>query len=274
MPVFTKLMINIKTERELEIMKKGGKILSDVMLALCIAAKPGVSELELDALAQKLIEERGAEPGFKKVEGYNNSICTSVNDVSVHGIPTKYKLKEGDVLGIDCGVYYKGLHTDMAETIQIKSQISNLPPKARLAKGGKSKNSEIGKFLEAGKYALAEAIKKAKTGNHIGDISNTIQSIVEAKNHYSVVRSLVGHGVGRQLHEEPEVPGYLSSEVGKTPLLKEGMTIAIEVIYNMGKLDLTLDKDGWTLKTKDGSLAGLFERSVAITKNGPVILTA
>jgi methionyl aminopeptidase len=257
-------MINIKTQEEIEIMKTGGKILAESLWEVISYIKPGVSELELDALAEKLILQKGGEPGFKKVPDYKHTICISTNDVVVHGIPTDYKLKEGDVVGIDCGVFYKGFHTDMSETIRVKSQTSNL----------KSQKDEVDKFLEVGKKALNEAIKQATLGSHIGDISKTIQTIVEAQNGYSVVRSLVGHGVGKDLHEDPEVPGFLSERIEKTPLLKIGMVIAIEVIYNMGDHELVFaNEDGWTLKTEDGSLSGLFERTLAITENGPLTLT-
>ncbi|OGH07138.1 MAG: type I methionyl aminopeptidase [Candidatus Levybacteria bacterium RBG_13_35_9] len=255
-------MINIKTPQEIKIMHKGGKILSEVMAQILKNINAGVSELEIDALAENLIKEKGAEPGFKKVDGYNHAICISTNDVSVHGIPAGYKFKKGDVVGVDCGVYYQGFHTDMSETVKVSNKILNI----------KNKKDEVDKFLETGKKALSEAINQAKIGNNIGDISKTIQEIVEGSG-YSVVRTLVGHGVGKQLHEDPEVPGFLSEPIEKTPKLAQGMVIAIEVIYNMGKPDLKLDKDGWTLRTEDGSLAGLYERTVAITKNGPLILT-
>jgi methionyl aminopeptidase len=251
-------MINIKSEKEIEIMKTGGKILSDVMWELVKNVKAGVSELELDALAEKLIRQKGGEPGFKRVDGYKYTICISTNDVVVHGIPTDYKFKEGDIVGIDCGVYYQGFHTDMSETGRV---------------GEKIKNDSIDEFLFTGKDALLKGIEEAKIGNNIGNISKSIQDIVEGKG-YSIVRSLVGHGVGRDLHEEPEVPGYLIDTIEETPKLTEGMVIAIEVIYNMGDSELVYaNKDGWTLKTKDGSLSGLFERTVAITTNGPLVLT-
>lgn len=250
-------MINIKTHEQLEIMTKGGEILAFTMREIEKVIKEGVSELEIDAMAEKLIREQGGESGFKKVQGYKHTICVSTNEVVVHGIPTGYKFKSGDVVGIDCGVFYKGFHTDMSETFVI----------------GGSASSEVSKFLETGKLALQKGIEQAVLGNHIGNISKTIQDIVEGKG-YSIVRSLVGHGVGRDLHEDPEVPGYLNGKVEKTPLLKEGMVIAIEIIYNMGSSELVFaNKDGWTLKTEDGSLSGLYERTVAITKNGPKILT-
>ena len=260
-------MIDIKTPQEIKVMQKGGRILSEVMAQILKEINVGVSELEIDTLADELIRKKGAEPGFKKVDGYKHAICISTNDVSVHGIPTDYKFKTNDVVGIDMGVFYKGFHTDMSET----RRVSELKTQNSKLKTNKNDN-DIDIFLETGKKALNEAIKQAKVGNHIGDISKTIQDIVEDRG-YSVVRTLVGHGVGRQLHEDPEIPGFLSEPIEKTPLLKEGMTIAIEVIYNMGGPDLKLDKDGWTLRTEDGSLAGLYERTIAVTKNGPQILT-
>jgi len=251
-------MIKIKSKEELEIMQESGRMLSETLWEVLKAVKPGVSELELDALAEKLIREKGGEPGFQKVPGYKHTTCMSTNDVVVHGIPSEYRLKEGDIIGIDCGVFYKGFHTDMAETVKVSTQ----------------KSEDIDKFLEVGKEALEAGIRKARLGNHVGDISKTIQDIVEVRNGYSIVRSLVGHGVGRDLHEEPEVPGYLIGKIDKTPLLREGMVIAVEVIYNMGGPELVFaNKDGWTLATEDGSLAGLFERSLTITKDGPLILT-
>lgn len=258
--------MSIKTDKEIRTMVEGGRILAEVLNEVLKQIKPGVSELELDRLAEKLIREKNAEPGFKKVKGYKHSICVSTNDVVVHGVPTSYRLKEGDVIGIDCGVYYKGFHTDMAETRRVSTinnqQITN------------NKKNEIDKFLETGKRALGEAIKQAKVGNRVGHISKTTQEIVEGAG-YSVVRTLVGHGVGRKLHEEPEVPGFLAGSISKTPMLLEGMTLAIEVIYNMGRSEVVYaNNDGWTIKTKDGSLSAVFEKTIVITKEGSRVLTA
>lgn len=255
-------MIHIKTPKEIEIMAAGGKILSETLFAVMNAAKPGVSEKELDQMAEKFIRGKGGEPGFMKVQGYKHTVCMSTNDVVVHGVPTGYALQPGDIVGIDCGVFYKGFHTDMSETKIVSNPKSQIPNHDK---------KEL--FLLTGKRALEQAIKVAKAGNHIGDISRTIQTIVEGAG-YSIVRGLVGHGVGRNLHEEPEVPGFLSGSIVKTPLLKEGMVIAIEIIYNMGGKDVVYSsQDGWTIRTADKSLSGLFERTVAITKNGPRILT-
>src|SRR5258706_12701178 len=249
-------MIPIKTPQEIKIMEKGGKILAEALQEGLDYAKPGISELDLDHLAEELIIKQGGEPGFKRVEGYKHTICISTNDVVVHGIPTNYKLKEGDIVGIDCGVFLEGFHTDMSETIRIRN----------VELGIKDSNDRVDKFLDTGKNALELAIQQVKPGNHIGHISKTIQMIVEGGG-YSVVRELIGHGVGRELHEDPEVPGYLSGKIDNTPLLKEGMVIAVEIIYNMGRKEVVYSgKDDWTIKTKDGSLSGLFERTVAVTK--------
>lgn len=259
------MKIHLKTPKEIESMKKGGKILSDVMWEILKHVKPGVSELEIDALAEKLILQKGGKPGFKAVRGYHHTICASTNDVVVHGIPTSYRLQEGDVFGIDCGVLFDGFHTDMAETIIVpstKSQVLN------------PKNKEVVKFLETGKHALEEALKQVKPGNRIGHISQVIQQIVEKDGGYGVTRELIGHGVGKKLHEDPPVPGYLSRRLEKTPLLVEGMVIAVEVIYNMGKKEIAFaGTDDWTIKSRDGSISGLFERTVAITSSGHRILT-
>ena len=264
-------MINIKNDKQIEDMRHGGKILAEVLLEVLKHAKPGVSELELDKLAEELIIKKGGEPGFKRVDGYNHTICISINSVVVHGIPTNYKIKEGDVVGIDCGVLYNGLNTDMAETIYVKSQKSKVLVKGQSSSGRKS--SEIDKFLETGKRALDEGIRQARVGNRVGHISKAIQSIVEGEG-YSVVESLVGHGVGEDLHEDPEVPGFLSGDINGTPLLKENMTIAVEVIYNMGGKDVVYrGDDNWTISTADNSISGLFERTIVITKRGPVFLT-
>lgn len=250
-------MIDTKTPEEIEIMKVGGKMLADTLFEVLDKARPGMTEIEVDAMADRLISEKGGEAAFKKVKGYHHATCISTNNVVVHGIPSDYKFKDGDVLGVDCGVFYKGFYTDMSQSIIV----------------GKSENPEVEKFIKVGKEALDEAVKVAVLGNRIGHISQKIQEIVE-ENGYSVVRSLIGHGVGRELHEEPEVPGYLNKKIEKTPLLKPGMTIAVEVIYNMGRFEVSYpNDDGWTIATSDGKLSGLFEITIAITEKGPLILT-
>lgn len=244
-------------DEKIKKMTHAGKILGDVLEKVCQSVKPGITEIELDQLAEKLIKERGGESGFKKVPGYNHTICVSTNDVVVHGIPKKRELKEGDIIGIDCGVYFEGYHTDMAETVVV----------------GKTDNEHVLDFLRVGKESLFNAIKEAKPHNRVGNISKAMQDGIEG-NGFSIVRTLVGHGVGKELHEEPEIPGYLYGKIEKTPLLKVGMTIAVEVIYNMGTKEVVYDgSDDWTIATRDGSLSGLFERSLLITENGPKLLT-
>ena len=259
-------MIDYKTPEEIEIMKAGGKILSDVLWEVLASVKPGVSELDVERLADRLITEKGGEAAFKRVKGYKHATCISTNNVVVHGIPSDYKYQDGDIAGIDCGVFYKGFNTDMSETIRVSAD-----GRWQTANG---KKDEIDKFLETGKRALEAGISQARIGNRIGHISKTIQDIVEKEGGYGVVRALIGHGVGKELHEEPEVPGYLAKKIEKTLLLKEGMTIAVEVIYNMGGHEVSyLSDDDWTISSSDGSLSGLFERTIAITKDGPLILT-
>jgi methionyl aminopeptidase len=241
-------------------MRRGGKILSEVLWEVMDAVKPGVTEIEIDALADRLITEKGGEAAFKRVRGYKYATCISTNNVVVHGIPSNYKLQEGDLIGVDCGVYYEGFNTDMSHSKRVSASKSR-------------KADEIDVFLAIGEKALSLAIKQATVGSHIGSISKMIQETIEGGG-YSVVRSLIGHGVGKQLHEDPEVPGFLDGKIEKTPILKSGMTIAIEVIYNMGEADVSFyNRDGWTIGTADGSLSGLYERTVAITQNGTEILT-
>lgn len=266
----TKNMVDIKTPEQVETMAKGGKILAEVLFAVMKQVKPGVSELEIDTLAEKMIKERGGEPGFKKVPGYRHTICACTNDVVVHGIPSEYRFKAGDVVCIDCGVFYGGFHTDMAETVIVQDEKQTVTRST-----GSGQDNEKEKFLNIGKRALEEGIAQAVVGNRIGHISKVIQDIVEKEAGYSIVRTLIGHGVGRELHEDPEVPGFLDRKIEQTPLLKEGMTIAVEVIYNMGGSDVVYaGTDDWSIKSADGSLSAVFERSIAITKNGPQVLTA
>jgi len=250
-------MIPIKSKKEIAIMERAGKILAEVLLATIDQIKPGISEIELDEFAEKLILQKGGEPGFKKVPGYKHTLCIATNDVVVHGIPTKNILQEGDIIGLDCGVFLEGFHTDMAETVSVTPA-----------------SAGVDRFLRIGKQAMWDGIAQVKPGNRIGHISYAIQQKVEKEGGYSVTRSLIGHGVGRELHEEPEVPGFLLGPIAKTPHLKPGMTIAVEVIYTMGKPEVVYaGMDNWTIKSKDGSLAGLFERTVLVTENGHKILT-
>jgi methionyl aminopeptidase len=244
-------MIHLKTPQEIGLMRESGIIAASALKNVISEVKVGVTLLELDKIAEKTILEAGAKPSFKMVEDYPFTTCLNINSGVVHGMPSKYVLKSGDLLSIDLGAFYKGFHSDLSWTIEVGSDKEQ-------------------KFLETGKKALNSAIFSCIVGNHVGDASNAIQTTVEAVG-YTVSRDLVGHGLGRELHEDPYVPGY--GKKGSGPLLKEGMVLAIEVIYQKGKPRLVLERDNWTLSTADGSLAGLFEHSVAITENGPIVLT-
>lgn len=248
-------MIPIKTEEEIAKMREGGHILAETLEKVKMQVKPGISTRELDKFTDELISEVG-EPSFKHVRDYKWATCMCVNEVVVHGIPNEYKLKEGDILGIDIGMLYKGFHTDMSETVIV----------------GKG-NEFLEKFLQAGKGALAQAIKAAIMGNRVGHISKAIGETI-TKAGFSPVQALIGHGVGEKLHEEPAIPCFLKGRIEETPLLKEGMVLAIEVIYNQGRPEVVYkNDDGWTIKTADGQLSGLFEQTVAILPKGPEILT-
>lgn len=244
-------MINYKTPQQIEDMVQGGKIARFVLEELVKEAKVGVSLKELDALAEKLILGKGATPSFKRVDDYRYTTCINLNDGIVHGIPTAVKLKRGDVVSIDLGVYYKGLHTDLSHTLELETHVHE-------------------KFLATGIKALEASILACREGNKIGDISSAMQTLVEQQG-YSVSRDLVGHGVGADLHEEPYVPCF--GKPGNGPTLKEGMTLAIEVIYQEGKPEIVLEEDGWTLSTKDGSLSGLFEKTIALSRGKTLVLT-
>ncbi|KKR87665.1 MAG: Methionine aminopeptidase [Candidatus Curtissbacteria bacterium GW2011_GWA1_41_11] len=242
-----------KSDKEIEIMKKSGKICALALKKVLEDVKPGVKCSELDKIAEQELKKHSAEPSFKTVEDYQYTICTTVNQQVVHGIPSNRVLEEGDIVGIDIGALYKGFHSDLAITVPV----------------GKI-GQETKKFLDVGRATLDEAINKAVVGNTIGDISATIQNRIEG-NGYSVVKNLTGHGVGRELHEEPMVPGF--GKKGTGPRLVENMTIAIEVIYTKGSGEVVLEKDNWTISSKDRSIGGLFEKTIAIGRNGPIVLT-
>lgn len=247
-------MIILKSKREIEIMRQGGIILNRILENLIENVKEGVKASLLNSLAEKLMEEYNVLPAFKNYRGYPYSVCVSVNDEVIHGFPKEDKIfKEGDLVSIDIGIKYKDYYLDMAYTVPVKNV-----------------TEEERKLLDVGEKTLYQAIKEAKIGNRVGNISNTIETNA-TKNGYSVVKAYIGHGVGRKLHEEPEVPNFGPKENG--PFLKEGMTIAIEPMICLGSGEVYVDKDGWTVKTKDKKSSVHFEHSVAITENGPLILT-
>lgn len=254
--------MNPKSQEEIQIMTEGGRKLGNIRDALLEFAHPKVTLLQVEEHAQELIEKSGGTPSFKTVGGYAWATCLCVNDVIVHGIPTMYELRDGDLFTLDIGLLYKGFHTDTAWTMTVGGNTS--------ISGGITAHSH---FRSVGEAALEGAIREAKIGNRVGDISRAIQTTVEGAG-YSVIRALVGHGVGRMLHEEPQIPGYLRGSVADTPELVEGMTIAIEVIYAEGASGVMYKgDDGWSIATRDGSLSAVFEHTIAITKNGPSVLT-
>ncbi|MCX6791703.1 MAG: type I methionyl aminopeptidase [Candidatus Gottesmanbacteria bacterium] len=248
-------MIHIKTPEEIATMREGGKKLGIILEDLLAFSTPGAVLTDIEKRANELIEKSGATASFKTVPGYKWATCLNVNEVVVHGIPTSYALRDGDVLTIDIGLLYKGFHTDTAGTKII---------------GSSKKNEE---FLKVGQLALERGIEAARIGNRIGDISKIVQETIEGAG-YSIVKSLVGHGIGRELHEEPQIPNYLRGAIENTLPFQEGMTIAIEPIYAAGQGDIVYENtDGWTLATRDRSLTSVFEHTLAVTANGPLILT-
>ncbi len=252
-------MISLKTEKEIKIMKEGGKKLAWVFNQVLREIKPGVRLRQLDSLAEKLIEKQGGTPSFKTVQSYKWATCININQGVVHGIPNDYRIKKGDLVSLDMGMLYRGFHTDMARTLCVRT------------KNEKLKTKNLG-FLEVGRRALKMATEAAKVGNHVGHISVAIEKEIR-KAGFSPIEVLTGHGVGKNLHEEPQIPCLLKEEIEKTPLLKSGMTLAIEVIYAENNPQLVVEEDGWTIKTADNGLAGLFEDTILITKKSSIILT-
>lgn len=247
-------MIALKTSRELSIMKEACKISANALKLAGEMVKPGVSTLEIDKAVRNYIEKMGAVPSFLDYNGFPASTCISVNEVVIHGIPSKKQiLQEGDIVDIDVGAFYKGFHGDNAWTY----------PCGKIT-------DEAQKLLDATKESLFKAIEQAKPGNRLGDIGHAVQEYAEARG-YSVVRDFVGHGVGAKLHEDPSVPNY--GTAGRGVRLLKGMTLAIEPMINAGTEKVSILEDGWTTVTRDGKLSAHFEHTVAITENGPVILT-
>ena len=246
-------MINVKSSKEIELMRIAGKLTGDTHLFLKEYIKPGITTKELDTLAYNYIIKNGATPSFKNYNGYPASICTSINDEVVHGIPSNYKLKEGDIISIDIGVCYKGYHGDSAWTYPV---------------GKINKDKEF--LLEHTEKSLFEGLSQAKAGIHVGVISSAIENYAK-KHNLGVVRELVGHGVGNKLHEEPDVPNYGTPNDG--PILKSGMVIAVEPMLNFGSRHVAILDDDWTVVTEDGLPSAHFEHTILITENGYEILT-
>lgn len=246
-------MIKIKTQEEIKIIAESGKILATVLKRVEKMVKPGITTLELDRAAEALVLSYRAKPGFKEYEGFPFSLCASVNENIVHGLPSSYILKEGDIVGLDLGVLHKGYNSDMAITVPV-GKIS----------------FEAKRLLNVTKKSLRLGIKKAKIGNTIGDVGNTIQRFIEDQG-FGVVRDLCGHGIGKELHEDPKIPNY--GKRGDGEKLVEGMVICIEPMVTMGDYNLKKSADGYGYASRDNSLSAHFEHTIAITKSGPQILT-
>ncbi|MBI2963480.1 MAG: type I methionyl aminopeptidase [Deltaproteobacteria bacterium] len=249
--------LELKSKEDLERMRRAGQIVAEVLERLREAVKPGVTTLELDRIAEEMTRKRGAVPAFK---GYRvgprvfpASLCVSINEEVVHGIPSSRTLKEGDIVGLDFGVTIDGYYGDAAVTV----------PVGKVSK-------EAGHLLAATRESLWQGIRTVRAGNRLGDLSHAIQSYAEGAG-LSVVREFVGHGIGRNLHEEPQIPNF--GEPGRGRLLREGMVLAIEPMLNLGDPGVMVRDDGWTAVTCDGSLSAHFEHSVAVTADGPVVLT-
>jgi methionyl aminopeptidase len=247
-------MVTLKTTEQVAKMREAGAIVAAMLAATRDAVKPGVTTAELDRIAADVLARAGAKSSFLGYYGYPATICTSVNEQIVHGIPSKRKLKEGDVVGIDAGAIVDGWHADAAITV----------PVGRIS-------AEARKLIEVTREALVRGIAAATVGNRLGDIGAAVQGYAESQG-FSVVRNYVGHGIGRAMHEEPQVPNYGTADLGR--VIKEGLCIAIEPMVNVGGIGTRVLDDNWTVVTEDGSLSAHFEHTLACLADGPAVLTA
>jgi methionyl aminopeptidase len=247
-------MIHYKNEEQIELMRHSALLVSKTLTEVAKILKPGLKTIDIDGFIGTLIKDFGGTPSFLHYHGYPFNSCISVNDVVVHGFPSKRELKEGDVVSIDVGVYKNGYHGDHAYTFLI----------------GKP-SEEVLKLVKITKESLYKGIEKAVAGNRIGDVAFAIQEHTERKHGYGVVRELVGHGLGKSMHEDPQVPNY--GKRGSGPVMKEGLVIAIEPMINMGKKDVYTEDDGWTVRTKDGKPSVHFEHDVCVRKGKADVLS-
>ena len=246
-------MIIIKNNKEIDLMRSAGKIVAETLLLIEKKVRPGITTAELDRIAEEFITKHGARPSFKGLYGFPASLCISVNEQVVHGIPGGYVLKDGDIISVDCGAYKNGFHGDAARTFGV----GNISEEAK-------------KLINVTRESFFKGIEYAKVGNRLTDISHEIQSYVEASG-FSVVRDFVGHGIGRVVHEDPDIPNY--GRPGRGPKLVEGMALAIEPMVNVGNYKVKTLNDDWTVVTSDGSLSAHYENTIVILPDGPEILT-
>ncbi|GAC1328504.1 MAG: type I methionyl aminopeptidase [Candidatus Dormibacteria bacterium] len=247
-------MITVKSRGELELMKEAGRHLAEVLDELEDVCRPGITTNEIDSIGDRLMRDRKCTPGFLGYNGFPKSLCISVNEEVVHGIPGARVVAEGDLVSLDCGLVYKGLWADSGRTVMVGS----VSPRAR-------------KLVEVTSRALEAGIEQAIPGNRVGDVSAAVQKVVEAGG-FSVVRNFVGHGIGRNMHEEPQVPNF--GVPGTGPLLRPGYALAIEPMVNAGTHEVEMLDDRWTIVTADGELSAYFEHTVLVTEDGPVVSTA
>ena len=246
-------VIRFKTEREIEIIKQSSLIVGKTLAEVAKIINPGVRSKTIEKVAEEFIRDNGGIPSFKGYRGFPAAVCISVNDVVVHGIPSQYEFRDGDIVAVDCGVKKNGFHADYAYTFLL----GNVPDAVR-------------KLCERTKESLYLGIEQAKAGNRVGDVSFAIQSYVE-KHGYSVVREMIGHGIGRNIHEKPDVPNY--GNKGNGARLKRGMVFCIEPMINLGRKEIRTDRDGWTTRTIDGMPSAHYEHMVAIRENGTEVLS-
>jgi len=262
--------ISLKTPKEIALITQGGKKLKKILQKLVKITKVGISLEEIEDRAWQVIEASGGKPAFAQVPGYQWATCININQGIVHGVPNQYRIKNGDIITIDLGLLYQGWNTDMSTTFQV-TEGKSVP--TSLADGEKIASSEVEKFLAVGRKALKESIAQAYSGQRFGHISQMMQKVIE-KAGYTPIRSLTGHGIGRKLHEPPLIPCFLSGDLKSTPSIKTGMVFAIEVIYAMGSSETETDRgDNWTIRTKDGKIAAVFEKTIAIDDDGHLICT-
>jgi methionyl aminopeptidase len=265
-------MVSIKTPKEIEIMRQGGEILASVLNALAKETKPGVTTEWLNELAEDLILEKGALPAFKGYQGFPSALCVSINEQIVHGLPSERKIEEGDVVGLDLGVLFPPEHCGGCPFSGGCAGEPGLYTDAAISIGAGKISAESKKLIEATKGALDAAIDLVKPGRKLSEISAAIQKYAQDRG-FNVIRELVGHGVGKEIHEDPEIPNFSEGWQGEEIILKEGMTLAIEPMLSAGGYQIKKGKDKSSYETKDGSITAHFERTVVVTKNGCEILT-